>query len=108
MVAALRGFGSEPGTLLRAMLHDFLTEGPSLMAEVERAADDEAYASVAGAAHRLRGSGGHIGALQLALVAGEVEAAARNRVREATATATATARTELDKAMAAARELLRG
>jgi HPt (histidine-containing phosphotransfer) domain-containing protein len=108
MIDALRAFGPEPGKLLREMLRDFLMEAPSLMEEVERAASEEAYAGVAGAAHQLRGSGGHIGALRLAAVAGEVEASARARVRSATSAATTSARTELDLAVVAARELLTG
>jgi HPt (histidine-containing phosphotransfer) domain-containing protein len=108
MVDELRTFGHEPGQLLHEVLHDFLIEAPSLMADIERAVEEEAYDTAARAAHRLKGAGGHMGAARLSVVAGEVETLARTGMRQATASATATARTELDLAMAAARGLLPG
>ncbi|MEY2433005.1 MAG: Hpt domain [Acidimicrobiaceae bacterium] len=106
MVAALRDFGREPGRLLHQMATDFLVEAPSLVSEIERAVEDHADAIAARAAHQLKGVSGHIGAVRLAVVAGEVEVSARSGVAHAMAAATTAARTELDLAVVAARGLL--
>jgi HPt (histidine-containing phosphotransfer) domain-containing protein len=106
MVTALRGFGREPGRLLHQMATDFLVEAPSLVSEIERAVERHAHAIAARAAHQLKGVSGHIGAVRLAVAAGEVESSARSGEVQAMTAATAAARTELDLAIDAAGGLL--
>ena len=106
VVTSLRFFGGEPGELLHEMALDFLAEAPSLLAEVDRGVDVRAYDTVALAAHRLKGSSGHIGARRLAAAAGEIEASARAGLTTTTARAATSARTELDHALAEVRLLL--
>lgn len=106
IVGSLRAFGGDPGQLLQELVHDFLIDAPSLMTEIERAVEENAYVIAARAAHRLKGGSEHMGALRLAVVAGEIETSARSGVRRATASATETARAELGLAVAAARALL--
>lgn len=76
MVAALRCFGREPGRLLHDVAVDFLTEAPLLLEAIAVALDRQSYEAAAGHAHRLRGTSGHMGALQLASAAGDLEHAA--------------------------------
>jgi HPt (histidine-containing phosphotransfer) domain-containing protein len=106
LMDALHNFGPEPGLLLEGILRDFLLEAPALVLEIESAVALDAYVVVAGAAHRLKGSSGQLGATRLALVASDVETAARADRRDAAAAAAAALRIELDLATAALRALL--
>jgi HPt (histidine-containing phosphotransfer) domain-containing protein len=106
VITALRVFGGEPGELLQEMLLDFLTEAPSLTTQIERAVKDQAYDAAARAAHRLKGTSGHLGARRLAAVAAEVEVSARAGDRHPATRAMARTRAELDLAVAAARLLV--
>jgi HPt (histidine-containing phosphotransfer) domain-containing protein len=103
-IRALHEYGVEPGTLLQELLEDFLTEAPSLMADIDRSVEQGACPAVVRAAHQLNGMSGHMGAFRLALAAGELETSARIGVPEMMAAAAA-ARSELDLAMAAAERL---
>ncbi|MCU1452825.1 MAG: hypothetical protein JWN46_971 [Acidimicrobiales bacterium] len=76
MITALRALGREPGELLREMVHDFLIEAPLLTIDIERAVEQGSPVAAARAAHRLRGTSGHLGLARLAAVAGDVEGAA--------------------------------
>lgn len=105
MVSALRDFGREPGKLLREMVQDFLVEAPSLMVDLDRAVADRAYPIVASTAHRMKGASGHMGAVRLAAIAGEIEALARAGGGDAVASATAIAHTEVELAVAAVQAL---
>ncbi|MCU1352722.1 MAG: Hpt domain [Acidimicrobiales bacterium] len=101
MVSALRAIGPEPGELLRAMVHDFLVQAPALTTDIERAAERGDATDAARAAHRLRGTSGHLGLARLSAVAAEVEAAAM--AGAAWVVSATRVRPELDIAIGAAR-----
>jgi two-component system sensor histidine kinase/response regulator len=106
MVEALRTLGRAPGVLLKAMIDDFLVEAPSLTTDIERAVEWGAPVAAARAAHRLRGTSGHLGLARLAAVAGDVETAAR--AGAPLVMAAARVRSELVLACAVARSLTAG
>jgi HPt (histidine-containing phosphotransfer) domain-containing protein len=101
---ALRAFGDAPGVLLGDMLDDFLVEAPELLAEIELAVEQDSYPAMAGAAHRLSGISGHLGALRLAGVANAVERDARAESVDV-AVSTAATRTEVALAISAVSDL---
>lgn len=100
MVGVLRDLGADRGKLLHEMAQDFLIEVPLLVAEIERAVEQDAYEIAAHAAHRLNGCSGHLGAMRLSAAASEVETRARAGGAHI-ASAAAITRTEMDLAISA-------
>ena len=68
-------FGDDPLRIGR-MLRDFRAAASSAIAEVRQASNEQNREAVAEAAHRLKGTAGIVGALQLAALAGLLEDAA--------------------------------
>ncbi len=79
LVSALRSFGSRPGELLDVMLRQFLVEAPALLADIESATEWTDHEWVERAAHRLKGTAGHVGATRVADTCRQLEHTARRR-----------------------------
>jgi HPt (histidine-containing phosphotransfer) domain-containing protein len=74
---ALRASGVDDAALQQELLELFVTSGQASLAEIDRAASARDMLAITKAAHRLKGSSGHVFATAVNRCATEIEAAAR-------------------------------
>jgi PAS domain S-box-containing protein len=80
-LAMVAGAGPEGAPLIRQLVDAYLDHTPGELDELTEALEREDFATVAGTAHRLKGSAANIGAERLAGCLGEIETVARTGQR---------------------------